>query len=79
MLNSGAHIESWTEPFIWTTGIDSSNSVNYDQVQALSYNKYYLLFLPVVGIEPAMFRWFHSEALSNQTPYLLCHVSRRSG
>ena len=41
----------------------------------LSYNKYSLLFLPVVGIEPATSEWFHSEALSNQTPYPLPHVS----
>ena len=36
MLNSGLHTESQTEPFIWTTGIDSSNSINHDQVQVLS-------------------------------------------
>ena len=53
MLNSGVHTESQTESFIWTTRVDCSNSVNHDQVQVLSYSKYSLLFLPVVGIEPA--------------------------
>ena len=43
----------------------------HDWVQALSYSKYSLLFLPEVGIEPAISRWFQSEALSNQ----MCHVS----
>ena len=36
-----------------TTGVDYSNSVNHDQVQALWDSKYSLLFLPVAGIEPA--------------------------
>ena len=31
--------------------VDSSNSVNYDQLKKLSYSKYSLLSLPVVGIE----------------------------
>ena len=73
MSNSGINTESQTEPFIWTTGQDYSNFVSHDQVQVLSYSKYSLLFLPVVGIEPATSRWFHS-ALSNQKPYPLCHV-----
>ena len=74
MSNSRVHTESWTELFIWTTGIDYSNFVNHDQAQVLSSSKYSLLVLSVAGIEPATFRWFHSEAFSNQTPYPLCHV-----
>ena len=31
--NLEVHTESWTEPFIWTTGVGCSNSVNHDQVQ----------------------------------------------
>ena len=30
MSNSGVHTQSWTEPFIWTAGIDCSNSVSHD-------------------------------------------------
>ena len=41
----------------------------------LSNSKYSLLVFPVVGIEPATSRWFHSEAPSNQMPYPLRHVS----
>ena len=41
-------------------------SLNLDQARVLSYCKYSLLFLPVVGIEPVTARWFHSETLSNQ-------------
>ena len=62
-------------PFIWTTGVDRSNSVNHDRIQVLSYCKYSLSVLPFVGIEPATSRWFHSEALSNQMPYQLHHES----
>ena len=75
LSNFGFHTESRTEHFIWITGVDSSNSVNHDQVQVLSFSKYSLLFLPVVGIEPATSRWFHLEALSNQALYPLCHMS----
>ena len=53
--------------FIWTTGVDCSNSVDYDRVQVLSYGKYYLLFLPLVGIEPVTSRWFHSQ-VQQETP-----------
>ena len=74
MLTSRVHTESRTEPFIWTTGVDYSNSVNHDWVQVLNYCKYSLLFLPVVGIEPATSRWFHTETLSNQSLYPLLHV-----
>ena len=74
MLNSGVHTEFQTEPFIWTTGVDCYNFVNHDWVQVLSNWKYYLLFLPVVGIEPATSRWFHL-ALSKQLPSLLHRVS----
>ena len=52
-------------------GIEPS-SVNHDQVQVFSYSKYFfvcLLFLLVVGIEPATSRWFHTEALSDKIPY----------
>ena len=54
------HVELriWTEPFIWTEGVDCSNSINHDQVQMLSYSKYSLLFLLIVGIEPATPRWY---------------------
>ena len=30
--------------------VDCSNFINHDRVQVLNYNKYSLLFLPVVGI-----------------------------
>ena len=40
--------------FIWTIGVDCSNSVNHDWIQVLSYCK---LLLPVVGIETATSRW----------------------
>ena len=68
MPNSGVHPELWTELFIWTTDVDSSNSVNHDRTQVFSYRKYFVLFLLVVEIEPAISRWFHLEALSNQLP-----------
>ena len=74
MLNSGVHTESQTESFIWITGVDFSSSFNQDRVQGLSYSKYSLLVLLVVGIEPVTSKWFHSEAPSNQTPYPLRHV-----
>ena len=77
--NSGVHTEFQTEPFIWTTGVDCSNSFNHDCVQVLDYSKYSFLFLPLVGIEPAISRWFHSEAFSNQIPYPLCHLSLLGG
>ena len=51
--------------------LEMVNSINYIQVQVLSYSKYSLLFLPVVGIEPETYRWFHTEALSNQAPHPL--------
>ena len=51
MSNSGVHTESPTEPFILTTGVDCSNSVNHDQVQMLSYSKYSLLVLSVAKDE----------------------------
>ena len=43
-------------------------------VQGFSFIKYYLLFLPVVGIEPATSKWFQSEAPFNQTSYPQRHV-----
>ena len=46
----------------------------FDRVKVLRYRKYYLLFWPVDGIEPVTSRWFHSEALSSQTPNPLRHV-----
>ena len=75
VLNLGAHTESQTELFIWTTGIEFSNSVNHDQVQVVSYSKYSLLVLPIVGIKPATFRWFLSETPPYQTPNSLRHMS----
>ena len=75
MFNLWVHTESWTECYIWTTGVDCFNSVNNDQVQVFSYSKYsVLLFRPVVGFEPATSRWFYSETLSKQMPNPLCHV-----
>ena len=65
MSNSGTHIEPQAEPFIWTKGEDSSNSINPDRVQESSYSEYSLLVLPVVGIEPATPGWFHLEVPSN--------------
>ena len=53
MSNHRVYTESRIETFIRTIGIDCFNSVNHDQVQGLSYSKYSLSFLPVVGIEPA--------------------------
>ena len=55
MSNPVVHTELQTEPYIQSTGVDCFNSVYHDQVQVLSYGKYSLLFLPVVGIEPATF------------------------
>ena len=66
MSNSRVYIESRTEPFIWTTRVHCFVPVNYKRVQVLRYRKFSLLFLPVVGIEPATSRWFHSEALSQR-------------
>ena len=63
MSNLEVRTESETELFIWTTKVDCSNSVNHDRVQVLRYNKYCLLVLPVVGIEPSTSRWFHSEKI----------------
>ena len=50
MLNYRAHRESWTKPFIWTTGVDCSNSVNHDQVQVFSYSKYSLYSYLLLGL-----------------------------
>ena len=61
--------------FMSNSGVRTAKSVNHDRIQALSYCKYSLLFLPLVGIEPATSRWFNSEALPNQMPYPLCYVS----
>ena len=72
MSNSGVHTESRTEPFIWTPGVDCSNSFNLDRVQVLSYSKYSLLDLQVVGIEPVTSWWFQLEALSNQIYCTIC-------
>ena len=44
MPDSGAHTELRTKPFIRLTGVDGSNSINLDRVQALSHSKYSLLF-----------------------------------
>ena len=65
MLNSGVNTESRTELFIWNTMVDYSNSVNHECLQVFIYSKVSLLFLPVVGIEPAISRWFHYDAPSN--------------
>ena len=55
MLNSVVNAESRSEPFIQIMGIDCSDSLIHERVQVLSYIKYSLLVLPVVGIEPATF------------------------
>ena len=70
-LRSPHRILNWT-PYL-NQGVNCFDSINYDRV--LRYSKYSLLFLPVVVIEPATVMWFLSEALSNQTPYTLRHVS----
>ena len=40
-----------SEPFIYSTGVDCSNSIDHDRVRVLSYSKYSPLFLLVVGTE----------------------------
>ena len=50
MSNSGAYTELRTEPFIYSTGVDCSNSVNHDRAQVLSYTKYSLLSYLWVGL-----------------------------
>ena len=77
MSNSGSHTESQTVPFIWSKGVDCSNTVNNDRVQILNYSKYSLLVLLVVGIVPATSRWFHSETLSNKTSSSTWKTRRR--
>ena len=72
MSNLGAHIELQTEPFIWFMGADCFNSFNHCKVQVLSYSKYSLLFLPVVGIESATSRWFHSETHTHTHTHIMC-------
>ena len=72
--NSRVHTESRTEPSILTTGVACFKSVNYVGVQMLRYNKYSLLVLPVVGIEPMTSRGLHWEIPSHQTPYQLRQV-----
>ena len=42
MSNSGVRTESQTEPFIWTSGVDCSSSVNHYRVQVLSYSTHIL-------------------------------------
>ena len=42
MSNSSTHTELQTKPFILLTGIDCSNSINFDQVQVLRYSNYAL-------------------------------------
>ena len=59
LSKSGVHTESQNESFIWATGVDSFNSINNDRVQVLIYRTYFLLFLLVLGIEPATSLWFH--------------------
>ena len=63
------HTELWTWPFIRTGEVDCSKTFNHDWAQVFSYSKYSLLILPVVGIEPAASRWFHTVAPSNQMPW----------
>ena len=36
VVKLGVFTESWTESFIWTIGVDCSNSVNHDWVQVLT-------------------------------------------
>ena len=56
-------------------GVECSNFINHNQVQVLCYNKYSLLFLPVVKIEPSTSRWFHFGSSLTKCLYLLHHVS----
>ena len=42
ILSSPYRISNWM--LFWATEVDSSNSVNHNRVQALSYSKYSLLF-----------------------------------
>ena len=58
-------------PFLDTTGLDFSNSVNHDRVKVSSYSKYFYLYLPVVGIEPATSRSFHSKYEVNNPNILI--------
>ena len=38
ILNLRAHTESWTEFFIWITGVDCFNFINHDWAQVLCYS-----------------------------------------
>ena len=67
MLNSVAHTESRTEPFIWTPRIDRSYTVNHNQVKVLRYSVYFLLVLPGVGNEPSA----SSTYAKNYTRYFI--------
>ena len=72
---SRVYKEPLTEPFIQSTEVDCTYSVNHDWIQVLSYCKYSLSFLPVVGIEPANSSWYQPKAFFNSTSYPLRHVS----
>ena len=61
LSNPRVHSESWNEP----TGLNSSYYANHSFIS-----------LPVAGTEPAPSpRWFHSEALSDQTTYYLTRTT----
>ena len=59
MSNSWVHTEYRAESFIWTTGVDCSNSVNHDRVQMLSYSKYFLLVLLGLNMQPLDDFWWY--------------------
>ena len=54
--------------------VDYSNSINHDWVQVLSYNKYSLLFSPIVGIEPANFIHLELYKLNTYICYTMVHA-----
>ena len=72
-LGSPHTISNWT--LYLNKGEDWSNSVNHDRIQVLSYSKYSLLVLPIVGIEYEASRRFHAETPSKQTPYPLAQLA----
>ena len=52
LSNSGVHRKSRTEPFIWTTVVDCSNSVNYSRVKMLVSIPCYSYLLLRLNLQP---------------------------
>ena len=69
MLNLGAQIETWTEPFIQSMEVDCYNSVNQDRVQVLNYSKYSLL-QPLNDFTQKYFQTKHHASLSNNSKWI---------